>query len=116
MASTYLALLIFLLFGAFLPISMILTSKLLRPERSDNSVKNANYESGEESVGGRISIMKEYLHYFSLFLAFDIITAIILIWAFAGNTIGGIPSGYILALAVLGFIGELSILALVRVR
>ena len=115
MASTYLALLIFLLFGAFLPISMILTSKLLRPERSDNPVKNANYESGEESVGGRISIMKEYLHYFSLFLAFDIITAIILIWAFAGDNIGSIPSGYVLALAVLGFVGELSVLALVKV-
>ncbi len=99
MDATILAILIFLAFSIFTPISLIITSRTLRRSTKRNSVKDSSYESGEESTGSRISVMNEYLHYFSMFIAFEIIAAMVLVWAPVAKTLPGIPS-----IAVLGLI------------
>ena len=93
------AILIFLAFSILTPISLIVTSRALRRSTKRNNVKDSPYESGEESTGSRISIMNEYLHYFSMFIAFEIIVVIVLVWAPISKTLPEASS-----IAVLGLI------------
>ncbi len=81
MLYDYVALFLFAAFAVFIPVSFILTSKLLRKRGSGNSVKNAPYESGEETIGRSRDIDNEYLSYFMLFLPFEITIAILIIWS-----------------------------------
>ena len=106
MDATILAILIFLAFSIFTPISLIITSRTLRRNTKRNSVKDLPYESGEESAGSRISIMNEYLHYFSMFIAFEVIAAIVLVWAPVAKTLPGVPSIAVLGLLVVAALLE----------
>lgn len=81
MASAYLEILIFAIFSIIFPSSIIGLSRLIGPRLSQNKVSKLNFESSEESTGSRLSIMKEYFHYFSSFLAFEIIAAVVIVWA-----------------------------------
>ena len=74
------AILIFIIFSVFVPASMISTSILLRGRTRRNRVRDSPYESAEASTGGGVSIMKEYLHYFSMFIAYEILVAVALVW------------------------------------
>lgn len=114
MDSTILALIIFALFSVFTPISLILTSRAIRKATKRNSVKDAPYESAEESSGIRISIMNEYLHYFSMFLAFEIITAVIIVWAPIAKTISFVPNVAMLGLLAVGLVFEAFMLLIAR--
>lgn len=100
MDATILAILIFLAFSILTPISLIITSRTLRRSTKRNSVKDSPYESGEESTGSRISIMNEYLHYFSLFIVFEIVVAIVLVWAPISKALPQIPSFAVFGLLV----------------
>lgn len=114
MDSTVLAILIFILFSVLTPVSLILTSRYLRRNTKRNSVKDAPYESAEESRGNRISIMNEYLHYFSMFLAFEIIVVVVLVWAPISKSVPFIPSLAILGLVVGAMIFEAFMLLIAR--
>lgn len=81
MIYNYVALSLFAAFAAFVPLSFLLASKLLRKKRRGNPVKNAPYESGEETIGRSRDIDNEYLPYFMLFLPFEITIAILMIWS-----------------------------------
>jgi NADH:ubiquinone oxidoreductase subunit 3 (subunit A) len=98
------AIVIFALIAIFVPLSMVLTSIMLRkPERS-NPVSSSPFESGEQSSGARISLMNEYLHYFPMFLSLEVIIGIILIWALVARSISFKTGLIILALPVLGML------------
>ncbi len=88
MLTEYIALALFALAAIFVPLSLVLSSKLIRLTADTNDVAQLNYESGEESVGSRIAIMSEYLHYFTSFLAFEVAGAVMLLWAALS---GGLP-------------------------
>lgn len=81
MLYNYIALLIFIAFAVFMPLSFILTAKLLGKKEAGNPVKNAPYESGEETVGGSRDVDNEYLPHFMIFLPFEIIIAILILWS-----------------------------------
>ncbi|HIH50313.1 MAG: NADH-quinone oxidoreductase subunit A [Candidatus Micrarchaeaceae archaeon] len=81
MLYDYVALLLFAAFAIFIPASFILASKLLRKRGRGNPVRNAPYESGEETIGRSRDIENEYLPYFMLFLPFEIVIAILIIWS-----------------------------------
>lgn len=100
------AIIIFVLFSIFTPISLVLTSKTLRRRTTRNAVKDAPYESAEASVGGSISVMKEYLHYFSMFLAYEIIVVIALVWAAVARSVPFTASVAVLSLLVGGIMFE----------
>ena len=106
MDATILAILIFIAFSIFTPISLIITSRTLRRNTKRNIVKDSSYESAEESVGSRISIMNEYLHYFSMFIAFEIIAAMVLVWAPVAKVVPEIPSIAVLGLLVVAALLE----------
>ncbi|MDE1861054.1 MAG: NADH-quinone oxidoreductase subunit A [Candidatus Micrarchaeota archaeon] len=112
MYSSYVALTIFFLFSLFMPLSMILTSIMLRNRTRTNAVGRKPYESAEISVGNRISIMNEYLHYFSIFIAFEILVVFVLLWVVAAPLLSFSDSLIVLALLVLGFIFEMLIMML----
>ena len=114
MDSTILAIFIFILFSVFTPVSLILTSRALRRKTKRNVVKDAPYESAEESKGNRISIMNEYLHYFSMFIAFEIIVTVVIVWAPVSNSVPFLPSLAILGLLVVGMVFEGFMLLIAR--
>ncbi|MDE1768650.1 MAG: NADH-quinone oxidoreductase subunit A [Candidatus Micrarchaeota archaeon] len=116
MDVTVVAVAIFIVFSIFVPASMLLTSMLLRRNTQSNSVRDASYESAETSKGNRISIMTEYLHYFGMFISFEIVVAIILIWAPVANQIALTPTIELFGLMGAGFILEALVLLTARSR
>lgn len=102
MAADWLVLVIFILFALFFPAMLILISKLIRYRGDQNEVATLNFESSEMSSGSRLSIMKEYFHYFSAFLAFEIVTVVILVWALVSSTLPFMASVGVLLFAVFG--------------
>jgi NADH:ubiquinone oxidoreductase subunit 3 (subunit A) len=107
MAADYLAVLVFVIFSLLIPASLLLFSKLIRKHGDSNPVSTLNFESGEESTGSRLTIMKEYFHYFSAFLAFEIVAAVILLWAMTARTLPSEANIGILAFAIFGFTFEI---------
>lgn len=109
MLYDYVALLIFIAFAAFMPVSFLLTAKLLGRKRSGNPIKNAPYESGEETIGNSRDIDNEYLPHFMIFLPFEIMIIILILWSTVAKTVSFGTSIAILMLGVsataLSFIG-----------
>ncbi|MFI5412672.1 MAG: NADH-quinone oxidoreductase subunit A [Candidatus Micrarchaeales archaeon] len=81
----YIALVFFALFALFIPASFLLTSKLLRHKSRGNRVKNMAYESAEEPIGRSRDVDNEYLPFFAMFLPFEIIAIIIVLWSTAAR-------------------------------
>jgi NADH:ubiquinone oxidoreductase subunit 3 (subunit A) len=108
MLYDYISFAFFTLVAVLVPVSLIVFSKIVRSRKSPNKVKGAPYESGEESVGTYRSAEIEYLPFAMLFLPFEIIAIIVLLWA------SGARQDTLLAnLAVLGLAAMASAFALV---
>lgn len=114
MDITVLAVIIFALFSIFVPASMLLTSISLRKNTIKNKVRDSPYESAEQSKGNRISIMTEYIHYFAMFIAFEIIVGIILIWAPIARKLSSTSGMEILGLLLLGFVFEAFVMLIAK--
>ena len=114
MLSSYVQIIVFAFLAAFLPLSMLLFSKLIRPREGGNEVQKLPYESAEESLGQRVDIMHEYLHYFPLFLSFEVIGIVIIIWStFAKQAIAS-SGAYVISLLVFGLVFELIMIGIIR--
>ncbi|MGA3020894.1 MAG: NADH-quinone oxidoreductase subunit A [Candidatus Micrarchaeales archaeon] len=114
MAFSYVQVTVFALVSVLVPLSLLLFSKLVRPRGKGNSVQRLPYESAEETIGENVEIMHEYLHYFSLFLAFEMVAAIIIIWSTFSREAQA-SSGIFLVLLLLFGIGfELLLLGIAR--
>jgi NADH:ubiquinone oxidoreductase subunit 3 (subunit A) len=100
MQSVYIALIIFAVLAAIVPISMIITTKLLSPKVDDNDVKSLNYESAEESTGEEKNTTNEYIAYFPAFLAFEFVCAGIVLWSFIYTALQTTTNEYVLAILV----------------
>ncbi|MDE1822728.1 MAG: NADH-quinone oxidoreductase subunit A [Candidatus Micrarchaeota archaeon] len=114
MSLTYIAIAVFILLSIFMPLSMILTSRMLRPFIRSNPIESAPYESAEESSGSRISIMNEYIHYFPMFISFEIVVAVIAVWAPLGRQLGVATDIYMLGLVLAAFVMELLVVMVAR--
>ena len=110
----YIALIVFLIFSGLLPIGILLFSRAVRARHIRTSVRNASYESAEESTGPRITIMTEYIHYFPMFLAFEVVTAVLLIWVLVAASMPYVYSILVLLLAAVAFMFEVFVLFLAR--
>ncbi len=80
---TYIQIIIFLILSLLVPIAVIAVAKLLEPRIEKNPVKLSSYESAEEKIGQHKDVTNEYLHYFSIYLAFEISGIMIVSLAFA---------------------------------
>ncbi len=114
MADQYLQLLVFVIIAALIPISMLIFSMMVRPRSDENKVKKLVYESAEESVGQKVEIMHEYLHYFIAFLAFEIIGVIVLIWSTFARAAQSSSGFYVVLLLIFGFVFEVFLLGISR--
>ncbi len=85
MISTSIVLVVSFLFAVFMPLSFLAASKLLRPNTAKNHVKNAPYESAEQTVGKSMDVINEYIGFFSIFLAFEIIVIAMVLWAYSSK-------------------------------
>ena len=93
MAYTYLALAIFAFIAIFVPVSMLLIAKLLGARPKQNSVKLESYESAEEPIGTHRDITSDYLHYFPLYLGFELVVVVLIAWAMVEGHVGSV-AGY----------------------
>ncbi|MDE1856548.1 MAG: NADH-quinone oxidoreductase subunit A [Candidatus Micrarchaeota archaeon] len=101
MLYNYIALLFFSAFAAIVPAGLLVASKLIRPRIPGNPVKNSPYESAEESIGTNRDIDNEYLPFFTMFLPFEIIAVLLLVWAGASSSVPFGASAMILLLLVI---------------
>ena len=106
MLSVYAQIVIFALIAVFIPLSLLLFSRLVRPRSSNNEVQTLAYESAEESIGQKVEIMHEYLHYFTVFLAFEIISVVVIIWSTFSRQAQSSSGLYIIALLIFGLVFE----------
>lgn len=81
MLYDYIAILFFAAFAIFIPVSFLFASRLLRKQYPGNKVKNAPYESGENTVGRSRDIDTEYISFFALFLPFEMVAVIMLLYS-----------------------------------
>ncbi len=107
MFSIYVTLIISFLFALFMPLSFLIASKLMRVKKEKNPIKNAPYESAEETIGGSLNIMNGYIGFFSIFLSFELITVILILWAYSSNYFSYTTSLLILFTLVLSMIFSL---------
>lgn len=105
---------IFAAVALLVPALMLAFSKLVRPASDGNDVETQNYESGEEGVGQRITMMGEYVHYFVIFLAFEILGAVVILWSTFARQLGFAGNLRIELLLVFGFVMAMFVLALGR--
>ena len=87
MLYNYIAVLFFSILGILIPALFLLFAKLVGRRSPGNPVKNAPYESAEESTGGSRDIDNEYLPYFMLFMPFELMLVIIILWSTVARTI-----------------------------
>ncbi len=114
MVSAYIAIIIFIALAILEPLLMLLSSKLIRRRSRETRVKKGNYESAEESTGARTSVMGEYLYYFPMFLVFEILIAIMLVWVISAKAVGSTANYAILGLFVAGFIFEMLVIIMAK--
>jgi NADH:ubiquinone oxidoreductase subunit 3 (subunit A) len=100
MLYNYVALIAFAVLAFVAPLGLLLASRLLGTKRAGNPVKNAPWESGEESVGRARDVENEYLPFFSLFLPFEIIAGILLVWSVVAHGAGYLVGVEVIALAL----------------
>ncbi|MEM3211995.1 MAG: NADH-quinone oxidoreductase subunit A [Candidatus Micrarchaeaceae archaeon] len=86
------------------PAAMLLFSLLVRPRPGVNEVQEKPFESGEESISEKASAMREYLHYFSMFLVIELSGVILLLWAISASTVSVSTSFAVLALPALALL------------
>ncbi len=108
------AIVIFAAVALLEPALMLLGSKLVRRTSRRNTVKEASYESAEESRGRRTSVMNEYLYYFPMFLAFEVIVAVMLIWSVNASSVSATADYALLGLFVVSLIFEMLVIMIAR--
>ncbi len=97
----YIALAFFVLFALFVPISFLLTSKMLRQKSRGNRVKNTSYESAEQPIGSARDIATEYLAFFAIFLPFEIMAMVVVLWSISARQLDLTTNIAIIGLAII---------------
>ncbi|MDE1868594.1 MAG: NADH-quinone oxidoreductase subunit A [Candidatus Micrarchaeota archaeon] len=101
MLFNYIALVVFVAFAIFVPVSFLLTAKMLGRREHGNRVKNAPYEAGEQTIGSSRDIDNEYLPFFMMFLPFEIALVILMLWSVVAKQLAYTTGIEIIALAVI---------------
>ncbi len=104
MASSYVVLVVFSIVALAIPGSIILFSRLIRHRKPSSSASRLNFESGEHTIGVSSGIVHEYFHYFTSFLAFEVVAVVLIFWVYAVPSVSMLTDIYVfgfLAFAVL---------------
>lgn len=114
MVYQYLQLLVFAIMALLIPAALLLVSRMMRRSGSGNRVMGKPYESAEETVGERVGMMREYLHYLVMFLAFEIIAVIVIMWSLFPRTVQVASGTYVMSFVAFGIVLEMLLLLLSR--
>lgn len=101
MLFNYIALVVFVAFAIFVPVSFLSTAKMLGKRERGNRVKNAPYEAGEQTIGSSRDIDNEYLPFFMMFLPFEVALVILILWSVVARQLTYMTGIEIIALAVI---------------
>jgi NADH:ubiquinone oxidoreductase subunit 3 (subunit A) len=115
MAGAYLEVVVFAVIALLIPPAMILLSKLLAGNGA-SELEGKNYESGEENIGDGIHAPREYLHYLFLFLAFAVISIVMIIWAAVAKSLSFLAGLSVLMVAVFGFVLSIFVFEIGKIR
>lgn len=102
MLYNYIAVALFALLGIFIPVSFLMTAKMLGRRYRPNNVKDAPYESGEKTVGSSRDIDSEYFPFIMLFLPFEVVAILALVWSYASSIMSRYSGLYIILLLAFG--------------
>ncbi len=114
MVYQYLQILVFAIVALLIPALLLAASKLVRKSGRGNAVTGKPYESAEETVGERVGMMSEYLHYLVMFLAFDIIAAIVIVWSVFPRPMQIANGAYVILFVAVGLAFEALLIVLSR--
>lgn len=104
LSYTYLSVAIFAAIAIFVPLSMLLLAKLIGANVRQNPIKLESYESAESPIGFGRDVTNDYLHYFPLYLGFEIVLVLILSWAIVSATLSQTIGFSIIAVSVISFV------------
>ncbi|MGC8629017.1 MAG: NADH-quinone oxidoreductase subunit A [Candidatus Micrarchaeia archaeon] len=116
MVEPYLEVAIFFAVSVFVPAAMLLFSWLVRPKTGRNEVQEKNYESAEEPVGTETAVMAEYSPYFVVFLMFELLSLVVLLWAIDIRSMSKYSGYFIFLLPVFSIFLSWLILSMARHR
>jgi len=104
---------VFAIIAVLIPAAMLVFSWLIRP-KGGNELLEENYESGEETIGGKVGVMREYLHYFSIFLLFELIGVVLLAFGAVASSVKSSSGLLVLLLPVSAFLLVLIMLGMAK--
>jgi NADH:ubiquinone oxidoreductase subunit 3 (subunit A) len=107
MLYNYLAIVFFIAFAIFMPVSLLITSRLIRSSKPGNKVKNAPYESAEEPIGEIKDTDIEYMPFFAIFLPFEIVAMILALWSVSVRSLSFTTNMSVIGLAIVAMIMSL---------
>jgi NADH:ubiquinone oxidoreductase subunit 3 (subunit A) len=102
--ASYVSIAIFAAFAIFVPAGFLLTAKLLGRKSSGNPIRNAPYESGEETIGTSRDVDNEYMPHFMIFLPFEIVVAILILWSTVASSMSYYSSIAIIMLGIVAVV------------
>lgn len=105
MLYNYVALVFFGVVALAVPGGLIIAAKLLGRKSRGNPVRNAPYESAEKTQGSARDAENEYLPFFALFLPFEIIVGMMIVWSISAYTL---PYSVDVGIVVLGFVASIA--------
>ncbi len=114
MVYQYLQILVFAIIALLIPVALLAISRLIRKSGRGNAVTGKPYESAEEPVGERVGMMREYLHYLVMFLAFEIIAAIVIVWSVFPKPMQAADGTYVIVFVAAGLALEALLVVLSR--
>ncbi|MEM3245901.1 MAG: NADH-quinone oxidoreductase subunit A [Candidatus Micrarchaeaceae archaeon] len=101
MEFEYILALLFSCFSIAIPVVFIVFSKLIGNKSPVDEVEAEPYESSEETIGESRAIFSEYLPYFTLFIPFEIIALMLLLWSATAYSLSAYTNIMYFMLAVL---------------
>jgi NADH:ubiquinone oxidoreductase subunit 3 (subunit A) len=110
------SIIVFIALALLVPGSMLLLSKMIGAKPRQNPVKLGNYESAEVPIGSARDITNEYLHYFPLYLGFEVVVVIILAWSTAYGKLSMARDLEIMGISVLAFVMSVLALAIAHMK
>ena len=88
LAEDYMGVAVFAVIALLIPAIVFLLSRYFRNDRNDPRGKTT-YECGEEPIGeAKIQFHFQYYMYAIIFVAFDLVTVFVLMWALTFDSLG----------------------------
>ncbi len=111
MLYSYIAALVFGIISLAIPVLFLLASRFIRNNEPNDAVEVMPYESSEETIGDERAFFGDYVQFFTLFLPFEFIATLMLLWSAYANSLSIANNVFYIGLA-----GACLLIALIEYR